>query len=415
MKRILFLIAIFCTLTANAQNLFISFAGTGAANSVDSVKVENLMAGTSLTLKANEILHLTGTVGIPSLEYEKNAKLKIYPNPMKAYSMIEIFPSGSGDAIITVLDMTGRQLSQTHNYLDKSRQELRLSGLKNGFYLINVRGNNYQYSGKILCTGQSDGTLSIEKVSNNIEVIDDKTLKVEKKGVQDGGTVDMAYTPGDRIKYTGYSGTYGTVTTDIPSQDKTVTFTFIPCSIGGNSYLTVKIGSQTWMANNLSTAYYNDGSLITEGPYVATSTPAYCWYNNVPDLFYGALYNWYAVNTGKLCPTGWRVPSDFEWIELAVSLGGENVSGGKLKETGTSHWIYPNYAATNEFGFTALPAGRYDGSFRNHGYAGSWWTSEEIPGGSYAYYRSIYNESASVIKIYYEVKINFFSVRCIKD
>jgi uncharacterized protein (TIGR02145 family) len=415
MKNLIVLLAIFCTLTANAQNYFISFDGTGAANTVDSVKVENLMKGTSLTLKVNEILHLTGTVGIPSSEFDNNVKLKIRPNPMKDYSMIEISPSVAGDAIITVLDMTGRNLYQTQNYFDKSRQELRISGLKDGLYLINVRGKNYQYSGKLLCTGQSDGTLRLEKVSNNIEALDDKTLKLEKKGVQDGGTVVMAYTTGDRIKYTGYSGTYGTVTTDIPAQDKTVTFTFVPCTIGTYNYFTVKINNKTWMANDLRTIQYNDGLFITEGPNVASLTPAFCWYNNTQDIKYGALYNWYAVNTGKLCPIGWRVPSDFEWVELAVYLGGENVTGGKLKETGTTNWINPNYAATDEVGFTALPAGRYEGSFRNRGYAGSWWTSTEIPGGSFAYYRSIYNDIASVIKIYYESRGNYFSVRCIKN
>ncbi len=415
MKRILFLIAIFYSLSANAQNYFISFSGAGASNIVDSVKVKNLMTGTSLTLKANEILHLTGTVGIPSSEYENPVKLKIYPNPLKDNSIIEISPSVAGDAIITVLDMTGRQLSKTQSFLDKSKQEFRLSGLKNGLYLINIRGNNYQYSGNLLSTSQSAGTLSLEKISNNIEALDDKTLKMEMKGVQDGGTVAMAYTTGDRLKYTGYSETYGTVTTDIPAQDKTVTFTFVPCSIGTYNYLTVKINNLIWMANDLRTIQYNDGSFITEGPNVASLTPAFCWYNNAQNAVYGALYNWYAVNTGKLCPTGWRVPSDFEWIELAVSLGGENVTGGKLKETGTTNWINPNYAATDEVGFTALPAGRYEGSFRNRGYAGSWWTSTEIPGGSFAYYRSIYNEMASVIKIYYESRSNYFSVRCVKD
>ncbi len=193
MRRILFLLAIFYSLTANAQNYFITFAGTGASNTVDSVKVENLMKGTSLTLKVNDILHLTGTVGIPTSEHDKPGKLKIYPNPMKDKSIIELSPSLAGDAIITVLDMTGRQLSQTQNYLDQSRQELRISGLKDGLYLINVRGKNYQYSGKLLCAGQSDGTLRIEKVSNNIEALEDKTLKMEMKGVQDGGTVAMAY------------------------------------------------------------------------------------------------------------------------------------------------------------------------------------------------------------------------------
>ncbi len=415
MKNILFLLAIFCTLTVNAQNYFITFAGTGAANTVDSVKVENLMKGTSLTLKVNEILHLTGTVGIPSSEFDNNVKLKIHPNPMKDYSMIEFSPSVAGDAVITVIDMTGRLLSQTQNYLDKSSQELRISGLKDGLYLINVSGKNYQYSGKLLCAGQSDGTLSIEKVSNNREIIDDKTLKMEEKGVEDGGYVAMLFMTGDRLKYTGYSGNYGTVTTDIPTQDKTVAFNFIPCSDGLRNYLTVQIGSQIWMAENLNTSKYNDGTDIPMG--IVSSSPGFCWWNNSPisDLLYGALYNWHAVNTGKLCPTGWRVSSNFDWVTLSVYLGGENITGGKLKETGSNHWILPNYAATNEFGFTALPAGRYESTFRNRGLAGSWWTSTEIPGGSIAYYRSIYNEMASVISAYYESRNNYFSVRCIKN
>ena len=411
MKKILFLIAIFPAITTNAQNYYISFAGTGAASTVDSVKVENLMTGTSLILKGDDILHLTGTVGIPSSEYDKPVKLKIYPNPMKDYSMIEISPSVAGEAIINVFDMTGRQLSQTQNYLDKSRQEFRLSGLKDGFYLINVRGNNYQYSDKLLCTGQSDGALSIEKVSNNIEVIDEKSSEMEKKGNQ-GNTVGMGVALGDRLKYTGYSGDYGTVTTDIPTQDGTVTFTFIPCSDGIHNYLTVQIDTQIWMANNLLTSKYSDGNTITLGP-VATADPAYLLPTNIKD--YGGLYNWFAVNTGKLCPTGWHVPSDLEWGKLISYLGSDNlIRGGKLKETGTRLWIDPNYAATNEVGFTARPGGFYDYAFRGTGLVGYWWTSDPIPGGSYAEYVALSNSAGNFMNLGNKTRDLYFSVRCIK-
>jgi uncharacterized protein (TIGR02145 family) len=409
MRKTLFLIAIFPTLTANAQNYFITFGGTGAANTVDSVKVENLMTGTSLTLKGNEILHLTGTTGILSTEYDKPVKLKIYPNPMKDYSMIEISPSVAGEAIITVSDMTGKQLSQTQNYLDKSKQEFRLSGLKDGFYLISVKGNNYQYSGKLLCTGQSDGTLSIEKVSNNTEVIDEKKSEVEKKG-----SWSIPFTDGDRLIFTGYSGNYGTVTTDVPTQDKTVVFNFIPCSDGIYYYSTVKIGTQIWMASNLLTSLYSDGNTITLGP-VATAEPAYLLPTSIND--YGGLYNWYAINTGKLCPTGWHVPSSFvDWGTLANYLGGDNLTrGGKLKERGNRLWIDPNYAATNEVGFTARPGGFYDYALRGRGLIGYWWTSDPIPGGSYAEYISLSNTSGSFMNQGNKGRENYFSVRCIKD
>jgi uncharacterized protein (TIGR02145 family) len=424
MKRIFFLIAIFPALTANAQNYFITFAGTGAANTVDSVKVENLRTGISLTLKGDDILHLTGTVGIPSSEYDKPGKLKIYPNPMKDNSIIEIFPSIEGEAIISVFDMTGRQLSQIQNYLDKSRQELRLSGLKDGFYLINVRGNNYQYSGKLLCTGQSDGTLSIEKVSNNIEVFDEKTSEMENKGSQDSWVIPML--PGDRLKYTGYSGDYGTVTTGIPTQDATVTFDFVPCSDGDNKYLALKIGTQIWMAENLKTTKYNNGDLI------GTTTPAtldihsetnqkYQWAydgNESIAAIYGRLYTWYAItDSRKVCPTGWHIPNDAEWETLIDYLNGENTAGSKLKETGTSHWQSHNEDASDEYGFTALPGGSRNlaGNFESKGAYGFWWSSSAhgtenlLAGYQVLYFNQTWILSTDNYDFY------GLSVRCVKD
>ena len=155
----------------------------------------------------------------------------------------------------------------------------------------------------------------------------------------------------------------------------------------GNSYGTVTIGNQTWMAENLKTTKYKDGTAIpnvtVDAAWAALTSGAYCYYkNNVGTDYgatYGALYNWYAVNTGNLCPTGWHVPTTAEWTTLTDYLGGLSVAGGKLKETGTTHWLTPNTGATNAFGFTALAGGmRYDnnGSFWDlYEYAGYWWSS----------------------------------------
>jgi len=133
--------------------------------------------------------------------------------------------------------------------------------------------------------------------------------------------------------------------------------------IDGNVYHTVIIGTQTWMVENLKTTKYNDGISIPyvtdNGAWISLTTPAYCWYNNEASYKtqYGSLYNWYAVNTGKLAPTGWHVPSNAEWTTLTNYLGGENLAGFKIKESGTTHWKSPNEGATNETGFTALPGG----------------------------------------------------------
>ncbi|MBI5010148.1 MAG: fibrobacter succinogenes major paralogous domain-containing protein, partial [Bacteroidia bacterium] len=134
--------------------------------------------------------------------------------------------------------------------------------------------------------------------------------------------------------------------------------------IDGNVYQTVTIGTQVWMKENLKTTKLNDGialpNVIDNAAWAALTTTGYCWYNNDATTYkstYGALYNWYAVNTGKLCPIGWHVPSDDEWTLLTTFRGGYSVAGGKLKETGTLHWTSPNTGATNETGFTALPGG----------------------------------------------------------
>ncbi|MCD4679706.1 MAG: fibrobacter succinogenes major paralogous domain-containing protein [Bacteroidales bacterium] len=191
--------------------------------------------------------------------------------------------------------------------------------------------------------------------------------------------------------------------------------------VEGNVYNIVTIGTQTWMAENLKVTKYNNDTvipLVTGTTWEILTTPAYCWYDNDEDTYkdtYGALYNWYTVNTGMLCPTGWHVPTDVEWTELIDFLGGENVAGGKLKEIGTDHWVSPNIGATDENGFTALPGGyrNFDGVFYNIGENGNWWSSTEDGTGG-AWYRKIQNSITDVSRLSY-MKQRGFSIRCVKD
>lgn len=190
----------------------------------------------------------------------------------------------------------------------------------------------------------------------------------------------------------------------------------------GNTYKIVAIGSQTWMAENLKTTKFNDNTdipLVTDDTIWSNiTTPAYCWYNNDQETYgntYGILYNYYAVNTHKLCPAGWHIPDNAEWNNLIENLGGESVAGGKLKETGTSKWLSPNTGATNESGFTALPGGyrHYDFLFMNIGNAGYWWSSSNVSF-SVAYYYSIYYGYPSIFQNQSYVQFGY-SVRCLKD
>jgi uncharacterized protein (TIGR02145 family) len=197
----------------------------------------------------------------------------------------------------------------------------------------------------------------------------------------------------------------------------------------GNSYKTIQIGTQVWMAENLKTTKYNDGTSIPEvtdyTDWKNLTTGGYSWYNNDALSFkstYGALYNWYAVTDNRnICPTGWHVPTSGEWITLASYLGGENVAGGKAKETGTTHWLSPNRGATNETGFTGLPAGlrlnSSDIQFINIGYSGNWWSTSSVdPKGLGADLFSVDWSSnwglSNEPQIY---KVSGLSVRCLKN
>lgn len=192
--------------------------------------------------------------------------------------------------------------------------------------------------------------------------------------------------------------------------------------IDGNVYNTVTIGTQVWMVENLKTTRYRDGTeipnVIAATSWNGQTTGAYCWYNNDASYknTYGALYNWYAVNTGKLAPAGWHVPTDAEWTTLTTYLGSESIAGGKLKETGTSHWVTPNTGATNSTGFSAQPGGwryNHDGSFCCMGYHANLWssTAEDATNGNY---RGLYYEGDYVNRTYYN-KQSAFSVRCIRN
>lgn len=190
-----------------------------------------------------------------------------------------------------------------------------------------------------------------------------------------------------------------------------------------NVYNTVQIGNQWWMAENLRTTRFNDGSEIPKVTYFDEwrnlTTPAYIWYNSDQLTYkatYGALYNWYTINTGKLCPAGWHIPTDAEWAGLELYLGGESIAGGMMKESGTLHWNSPNAGATNESDFTALPGGfRYgdDGQFWGIGEYGLWWSATEIDA-THGWYWQVISQNGSLYR-YQMLKRAGLSVRCIKD
>lgn len=202
----------------------------------------------------------------------------------------------------------------------------------------------------------------------------------------------------------------------------------------GTVYKVIKIGDQLWMADNLSVTKFNDGEaiplIIDPEEWVEATTPAFSWYDNDKSSYrdmHSALYNWYAVETDRLCPTGWHVPSDDEWKELEGTLGLDssavhqrgirgNAVGGQLKTDGLDYWQSPNVGATNTSGFKGMPVGHRNwqsGGFVDLGLFGTWWSRTEEDA-SQAWRRTLHFNDDK-IRRFTSHKRDGFSVRCVSD
>jgi len=185
----------------------------------------------------------------------------------------------------------------------------------------------------------------------------------------------------------------------------------------GNIYEIITIGDQVWLKENLKSLHYCDGTLI----------PDVVAYNNDDSLsaIYGLLYTWDAAMNGStepgvqgVCPCDWHLPTGEEWTILENYLGGPNVAGGKMKESGTEHWLSPNTGATNSSGFTGLPAGEFDSYFTPNKFwllhtAAVFWTSSQTnPLQATERYLS-HDDAACGSLAWY--KVMKYSIRCIKD
>jgi len=253
-----------------------------------------------------------------------------------------------------------------------------------------------------------------------------------------------------RILAPGAEGQVLKIVSGIPAwraDATTSTTAFSPCGttitdIDGNSYNTVLIGSQCWTKENLRVRRYNNGTAIQFDATGGFSGSSSTWQNltigahtiyandstTIPSnrTKYGYLYNWYAAkgiytgsiastDTLNICPSGWHVPTDAEWITLTTELGGESVAGGKMKSVGTAYWNSPNTGATNESGFSALPGGNRGsvGSFGSIRDLAAFWSATEFDLNN-AWYRKLEYNNGNVNRTNNPKSVGY-SVRCIRD
>jgi uncharacterized protein (TIGR02145 family) len=198
--------------------------------------------------------------------------------------------------------------------------------------------------------------------------------------------------------------------------------------IDGNKYKTIGIGTQIWKQENLKVTHLTDGSQITLlyndtdwSQNYNSNISGYCWYDYdsvTNKSLYGALYNFYSIETGLLCPTGWHVPSQAEWKTLVDYMGGKDLAGGKLKDYNSNYWTSPNHCIENNFSFVGLPGGyrtAQTGVFNGKGYNGSWWENRISKEDSLkALKLSVANSEHKVYENYF-LKNDGASIRCVKD
>ncbi len=414
-------------------NIDLKFTGVYNTNWVqlDSIKIENLTQNGDTMLYYPDTT-LSFTIIGQSENLTKNIEFRLYqnyPNPVSDNTTIKLYIPEKDKVVIKITDLLGR-LSVLHEQILEHGYHsfIFTPGIAN-IYVVSAswRGNTRNI--KVINQGNSDGNspcLSYSAKNGSNRYL--KSLQ-SSKGIN--------FTVGDSLKFTGYYDTLENVIEDTFGVSTNYTFHFVYCPSSfidfrdSNVYQAVQIGNQCWMAENLAYLPSVNNSVSLTFPYYyvygyagANVTVAKTTYNYQT---YGALYNWSATMDGSLssnsvpsgvqgaCPLGWHLPSDTEWDIIVNYLGGWIVAGGKMKETGFTHWNSPNTGSTNVSGFSALSGGClfYYGGFVSMGDLASFWSSTESNSDN-TWRRILAYDSESIYRSSYNKKYGF-SVRCLRD
>jgi uncharacterized protein (TIGR02145 family) len=458
MKKIMVLIMfLMCFTMTQAQDILVNFTGTGDTNVVNSIQVFNFTKGDSITLNGTDVLRLVPmlTTGVSQITTSSEGKSQIYPNPMTDRSTLKFDVPEDGYADIMVIEMSGKMVFKSQTFLTKGESSFDVSNVFKGTYIIRITGKGFNYSNKLLSMSNYDGQPVFEYIST-IPNYENHTLKSTNT------YVEFLYNFGDVLMYKGLSGEmYKTVVmgdySSSGTSNKTVKFNFAKClDENGHNYTTITVGpkfgggggvgggkstmmnsTQTWMVENLNTGEF---VTIEDGQTNNNVLEKWAYDNDTSNLsVYGGLYTWnemmmYDTIEGSqgMCPSGWHLPTEDEFDTLIINLGGVfgvglgfSIAGGKMKEMGYDHWLSPNVGATNETGFTALPAGMIQLQTNNEFMSVSlhqqsyFWTSTKCedldPGESpAAWMRGVQYDNDEIL-VGGSLRIDACSVRCIQN
>ncbi|MFO7722029.1 MAG: FISUMP domain-containing protein [Bacteroidales bacterium] len=399
---------------------------------LDSVYVQNLTRGGDTVLYGNDtVLVLDYSIGMADKDRDAGDDILLgppVPNPFVGSTTISVLNPGNQPLKLRAFNVLGSEVARFSGTVEPGVHHFVFTAGSDSWYLLVAESGDRKSVRKLISMAGYPGECRIEH--SGLQGAEQIHLKTSRGGFE--------WVPGDTLRFIGFAMIDAVIRgheiiSDEPWASKTYLFPLIegiPCmerlfvkDFDGNIYRTVQIGGQCWLRENLAVSNLNDGTPLTyisfNTSWPGFGTPAFAWYmNNVTQYgdVYGALYNWNAVSTGKLCPSGWHVPSNEEWMILTSQFGVEGVAGGAMKEAGTDHWHAPNVSGTNSKGFTAIPGGYRSastGSFNSIGKNGSWWSTSEFST-STAWIRSLANLNICVDRIF-ESKSSGFSVRCLRN
>ena len=472
MKKIIttFLLSSLSFVVLKAQITVLTFTGRDSLNQhvpMSRVVVRNLFHNWEETLYWPDTVLVMGATGIGDAETGCASSLQLSqnsPNPFDGITSVELRAAEPGDVEVEILDIAGRVVGvSSYSLLQPGAHEIHITLSSAGVYLLTARQNGRSASVKMLNRGNGAG--------NTITFSDDGTSRIPasdspKTDNSSKGGTNNSFAPGHRMEYIGYAIQDGVEVesghkVQMQYNSQTVVLTFgvspvdgQPCpgsptvtDIDGNVYNTVQIDYQCWMRENLRTTHYSDGTPIPAGgDNLSDTDPYYYDYSSsdIPLSERGYLYNWPAVMHGKsssnsvpsevrgVCPTGWHVPSDPEFVVLTdyLSSRAEYICGGETTNiakalASTTWWEeYIDYQsicspsdqsvnANNASGFSAIPAGWFwTGGLEEGQFAKFWSCTERMPGSSWGIYLQwVWPE----VTRFYTAQYLGHSVRCLRD
>lgn len=433
-KPLLISILLSGTVILHGQTISITFSASGASNKVDSVKATNLRTNQTVSFPGGDTLILNYVAGIPVLP-DNRQECQVYPNPFRGKATCAFTVTESQIVHVKVYNLAGQMVAQTRTMVQPGVCGFTLGVTKPGIYLVSMMVGQRTVSCKAVCEATSES-------SNHIFYSGTDQNNEKNPLLKQSLTYSLDYTTGDIILYRCRGGIHTTIIAESPTASRNYAVEFVQCiDPAGKSYAIVKIGDQTWMAENL--AYLpvvnksDTGSEFLKFYYVYDyeDTVVVAAKNTVNYRMYGVLYNWLAAVdiVGKsnsapgivrgVCPVGWHMPQDDEWKVLEMSLGMDQEdadtvnwrSSGSAGEKIKSSVGWANDSlGSNYSGFTALPGGyrNLHGGFKEIGNYTLFWSATITD--TSAWYRSLNFKETGVYRMT-TLKSHGFSVRCIKD